>query len=139
MLADTSVWTWAMRHPDLNEELHELIEAGRVVTCHPVMLELLYSARSTPDYAAWRSALRRLHCCPIGPGEWERALEVYDLLAAQGPKHQRQVSHADLLIAVAAEAAGVPVLHYDADFERITEVSGIDTRWVRPRGSLGSA
>ena len=37
----------------------------------------------------------------------------------------------------ALEAAGVPVLHYDADFDLITEVSGIDTRWVRPRGSLG--
>ncbi len=130
------MWTWATRDPGLHAELHELIESGRVVTCHPVMLELLYSARSTADYAAWRSALRRLHCCAIGPREWDRALDVYDLLAAQGGTHQRQVSHADLLIAVAAEAAGVPVLHYDEDFDRITEVSAIDTRWVRPRGTL---
>ena len=57
-------------------------------------------------------------------------------LAERGPKHQRQVGHADLLIAVAAESAGVPVLHDDADFDLITEVSGIDTRWVRPQGSL---
>ena len=47
------------------------------------------------------------------------------------------MGHADLLIAAAAEAAGVPVLHYDGDFDLITEASGIDTRWVRPRGTLG--
>ena len=39
-------------------------------------------------------------------------------------------------VAAAAESAGVPVLHSDGDFDLITEVSGIDTRWVRPRGSL---
>ncbi len=108
-----------------------------MVTCHPVMLELLYSARSSDDYCAWRGALAHLHVCAIGDAQWTRALEIYDLLAAQGPKHQRQVSHADLLIAVAADAAGVPVLHYDEDYDRIAAVSDIATQWVRPRGSLG--
>lgn len=123
----------------MRRELDELAAAGGVATCAPVVMELLYSARSTTEYRAVRDGFGRVRDCPIGPPEWDRALQVYDALAAQGPKHQRQVGHADLLIAAAAEAAGVPVLHYDADFERITEVSGIDTRWVRPRGSLSSA
>ncbi len=130
------MWSWAARVPDLNDEFAGLLKAGRVRTCHPVMLELLYSAQSSGDYELIDSGLRRLAVCDIGPREWWRALEVYDALAAQGPKHQRQVSHSDLLIAVAAEAAGVTVLHYDEDFDRITEVSGIATQWVRPRGSL---
>ncbi len=131
------MWTWAARDPDLYGELLGLINERRVVTCHPVMLELLYSARSSDDYRAWRGALAQLHVCVIGDAQWARALEIYDLLAAQGPKHQRQVSHADLLIAAAADAAGVPVLHYDEDYDRIAAVSGIAMQWVRPRGSLG--
>lgn len=107
-----------------------------MATCAPVVMELLYSARTTDEYRAVRGGFGRVFTCPIGLPEWERALEVYDRLAARGPKHQRQVGHADLLIAAAAESAGVPVLHYDADFDLIGEVSGIDTRWVRPRGSL---
>lgn len=100
-------------------------------------MELLYSARTAGEYQGVRGRFARITDCPIGPVQWARALDIYDRLAAQGPKHQRQVGHADLLIAVAAEAAGVPVLHYDEDYDRITEVSGIATQWVRPRGSLG--
>lgn len=100
------------------------------------MMELLYSARSPADFRGIRDDMALLPNCPIGPPEWDRALEIYGLLADRGPLHQRQVGHADLLIAAAAESAGVPVLHYDGDFDLITEVSGIDTRWVRPRGSL---
>jgi len=29
-----------------------------------------------------------------------------------------------------AEAAGLPVLHYDEDFERIAEVTGQPTEWI---------
>lgn len=105
--------------------------------CAPVLMELLYSARRADDFHRMRRDYGTLVSCPIGPAEWERALQVYGLLAEQGAMHQRQVGHADLLIAAAAEAAGVPVLHYDGDFDLITQVAGIDTRWVRPKGSLG--
>lgn len=41
----------------------------------------------------------------------------------------------DLLIAATAERHDVTVLHYDADFDLIAEVTGQLTRWVVPRGS----
>lgn len=44
--------------------------------------------------------------------------------------------NADLLVAAAAEAAGVTVLHYDEDFDRIAAVTGQATEWSAPRGSL---
>jgi predicted nucleic acid-binding protein len=47
------------------------------------------------------------------------------------------VKHPDLLIAAAAEAAGVAVVHYDEDYDRIADVTGQETRWIAPRGSLG--
>jgi predicted nucleic acid-binding protein len=42
----------------------------------------------------------------------------------------------DLIIAAAAEAAGLTVLHYDHDFEHIASVTGQPTEWVSPAGSL---
>jgi predicted nucleic acid-binding protein len=42
----------------------------------------------------------------------------------------------DLLIAAAAEFAGMPVSHYDRDFELIAEVTGQPVRAIAPLGSL---
>ena len=53
-----------------------------------------------------------------------------------GGLHHRSVKIADLIIASAAEAAGATVLHYDADFDRIAEITGQAVRWIAPRGSL---
>jgi predicted nucleic acid-binding protein len=50
--------------------------------------------------------------------------------------HHRRVKHVDLLIAAAAESAGMALLHYDADFETIAAITGQPTRWIAPRGSL---
>jgi hypothetical protein len=137
MLADTSVWSWARRNRLVHDELRALADDGRLATCGPVMLELLYSARNPREYADARADLAALPQCPINQPEWDRAFHVYDALAAQGALHQRQVSHPDLLIAAAAESAGIPVLHYDEDYDRIEAITGQAMQWVRPRGSLG--
>ncbi len=42
----------------------------------------------------------------------------------------------DLMVAGCAESAGLAVLHYDADYDRIAEATGQPTRWVLPRGSV---
>ncbi len=39
-------------------------------------------------------------------------------------------------MAACAERAGLTVLHYDADFERITGVTQQRHEWVAPRGSI---
>ena len=63
-----------------------------------------------------------------------RALQVTEMLAAVG--HHRVASPADLVIAAAAEAANLTLLHYDADFERIAAVTNQPTEWVAEPGSL---
>ena len=63
-----------------------------------------------------------------------RALEVQALLAERS--QHRGVSVPDLLVAACAERAGLIVLHYDSDFDRIAEFTGQGTRWVVPRGSV---
>lgn len=101
-----------------------------------VRLELLYSARNPKEFAAIREELAALPDCPITPEQWQRALWVYEQLAARGGAHQRSVTHPDLLIAAAAEAAGLAVLHYDGDYDRIAAITGQPTRWLAPAGSL---
>ena len=39
-------------------------------------------------------------------------------------------------VAACAESAGLTVLHYDADFDRIASVTGQAVQWVVPRGSV---
>jgi predicted nucleic acid-binding protein len=135
-LADTSSWFASRRDPSLRSEFDTRVRAGRVATCDPAKLELLYTTRSGPELSARRTELDRLPQCPIGPKEFRRALDVYEVLAHQGGLHHRRVARMDLLVAAAAESAGVPVLHYDADFDEIAEVTGQPTRWIAPRGSL---
>jgi predicted nucleic acid-binding protein len=88
---------------------------GEFATCDIVRLELLHSARSPTEFAQIRDELAALPGCPIDKEQWNRALQLYELLSAQGGTSQRPVKHPDLLIAAAAEAADVPVLHYDED------------------------
>jgi hypothetical protein len=68
--------------------------------------------------------------------QWNRALWVYEQLSARGGAFHRSVKHPDLLIAAAAEAADVGVLHYDEDYDRIAAITGQPTRWLAPKGTL---
>jgi predicted nucleic acid-binding protein len=136
-LADTSVWVWTRTiggqlRSDFDEDLIE----GQVATCDMVRLELLYSTRNATEFAALHSELDALPNCPIGIEQWRRALEVYQQLARQGGLHHRAVRHPDLLIAAAAEGAGIPVLHYDEDYDRIAAITGQEVHWLAPRGTL---
>jgi predicted nucleic acid-binding protein len=136
-LADTSVWVWTRTiggqlRSDFDEDLIE----GQIATCDMVRLELLYSTRNDTEFAALRSELDALPNCPIGIEQWQRALEVYQQLARQGGLHHRPVRHPDLLIAAAAESAGIPVLHYDEDYDRIAAITGQEVHWLAPRGTL---
>jgi len=135
-LADTSAWFASRRSADVRSNFDELVSGNVIATCDAVKLELLYTARNGAELSARRAELDLLSQCPIGPAEFRRALDVYEALAHQGGLHQRRVAHPDLLVAAAAETAGVTVLHYDEDFDTIAAVTGQATRWIAPRGSL---
>ncbi len=63
----------------------------------------------------------------------DRALEVMEDMAGGGHRGAKPV---DFVIAAAAELSGLTVLHYDADFARISAVTGQPAEWVAPPGSL---
>lgn len=133
-LADRSALTRRDTRPEVREALEPLLLAGEVATCGIVDLELLYSAASRATYRALAEALRGMPRVPIEDTSVKRALEVQAMLAERS--QHRAVSLPDLLIAACAERAGLTVLHYDADFDRVGELTGQATRWVVPRNSV---
>lgn len=135
-LADTSAWIASSRDPVVRRDFDEAVVRGSVATCDMVKLELLYGTRNVGEFSATRKRLDLLRQCPIGPAEFNRALDVYEELAKQGGMHHRRVKHADLLIAASAESAGIAVVHYDEEFETIAGITRQPARWIAPRGSL---
>ncbi|HVM02137.1 MAG TPA: PIN domain-containing protein [Acidimicrobiales bacterium] len=102
----------------------ERVDRGLVRMTTITRLELGYSARTA---TAWRAELERppLAAMPIQyltPSMEDRAVEVQVLLADRGL--HRAPSIPDLVVAAAAEVAGLVVLHHDKDFDLIAGVTG---------------
>lgn len=133
-LADKSALTRQGTRPEVREVIEPLLLAGRIATCGIVDLELLFSAPDPSTYGELARVLRAMPRVPVTDGAVDRALEVQGLLA-QAAQH-RAVPLPDLVVAGCAELAGLTVLHYDADFDRIAGITGQPTQWVVPRGSV---
>jgi len=133
-LADKSALTRRETRPEVREALEPLLLAGEVATCGIVDLELLYSATSRATYRAAAEALRGMPRAAVDETCVRRALEVQAMLAERS--QHRAVPLPDLLIAACAEHADLTILHYDADFERIADLTGQPNRWIVPRGSV---
>jgi predicted nucleic acid-binding protein len=105
-----------------------------VLVCDLVVLEL---TRLAPNEDRARGVAGRLDAFESlsMPGKlWNRAREVQLLLAPDG--NHRRIPPADLLLAATAEAAGVPLVHYDRDYERLATVTDLQHRWMVADGSL---
>jgi predicted nucleic acid-binding protein len=136
-LADTSAWVWTRAvGGELRAAFDDAVAEGEIATCDMVRLELLHSARNATEFVSLRGELDALPNCPIGIAQWQRALAVYEQLAQAGGLHHRSVRHPDLLIAAAAEAVGLTLLHYDEDYDRVAAITGQHVRWLAPCGSL---
>jgi len=119
--------------PAVGERLRPLLEEGWIATCAIVDLEVLFSSRNLVDYEAVLEERRSLDIACITPKVMDAAIALQHSLARRG---QHRVPIPDLVVSAAAEAAGLIVLHYDADFERIADVGGAAHEWVVPQGSL---
>lgn len=131
-LADKSALARSHLEP-VAQVLEPLFDAGQVVTCPIIDLELLFSARNEAEHRSLRAELAVLRSFPIDERITDRAVEVQGLLAATG---RHRVPIADLLIAAVAERNDLVVLHYDRDFDTIAAVTAQPVEWVVARGSL---
>jgi|TARA_B100001971_G_scaffold159425_1_gene149308 predicted nucleic acid-binding protein len=131
-LADKSALI-RLNQDSVAEELAPRLNLGLVATCPIIDLEMLYSARNAADHAMAASERFRLPSVDMDRSVTDRALAIQALLAQRG-QHRLPIS--DLLIAAAAEVNGLVVLHYDAGFDRIADVTGQQTEWIVPKGSV---
>lgn len=133
-LADKSALTRRDMRPEVRKVIEPLLLSGAIATCGIVDLELLYSASSPAVYASLARSLRALPRVEVTEVIVDRALHVQARLAKHS--QHRAVPLPDLIVAACAESAGLTVLHYDSDYDRIAEITGQPMQWVMPRGSV---
>ncbi len=133
-LADTSVWARSGKAG--LEWFMPAVEDGRIAVCDQVAMELLWSARDITDFRAVEAGLLACPWFEVEPADWAEARRVFRELASRGPLHHRQVKVPDLLIAAVAARNGLPLVHYDGDYDIIASVTGQPTRWAAPRGTV---
>lgn len=133
-LADTSVYVHQSRSEDVFRRFQSLLAEGRLAACQMAALEYLNNAPDPKWYEKLWGAIQGQRWVDVTTEAMDRALEVHRELAKKS--QHRLFSLPDLIIAATAEMAGLTVLHYDEDYDRIAKITGQPVEWVAPKGSL---
>jgi len=130
VLVDTSVWIEVFRK-GTRFQLESVADAGDVVTCLPVLQEVLQGFREERAFALARDAMLSF---PVveAPLRTEVILEAAQLYRAARRAGLTIRSGVDCLIAACAIRHHLTVLHRDRDFDLIARVSSLDSRLVLP-------
>jgi predicted nucleic acid-binding protein len=134
-LVDTSVWV-QRRNARIAPWFDLGAERNEIALCDQIVLELLVYRIRADDYDRLARDLMSFPLVRMTDADWTRARDVQRLLAHERRGQHKGVTIADLLIAAAAERAGLTLVHYDGDFDTIRGVTGQPMRWVAERGSL---
>jgi predicted nucleic acid-binding protein len=131
-LLDTSVLT-RLREFTVRKAIEPRVQLGQLARTGISDLEIGFSARNAAEWDRLADAVEAFAPLDTTAEHVRRAKQVQRLLAA---KHQRGRKLPDLLVAAAAEADGLTVLHYDSDFDLIAAATGQSCEWVVPAGSV---
>lgn len=129
-LVDTSVLK-RIGQPPVRQVVEPLAARGELARARICDLEVGYSARNAAEWDQLVVALDVFEPIETTATHVHRALHVQRLLAERS---QRGRKIPDLLVAAAAEELGIAVLHYDSDFDLISNVTGQSAQWVVPAG-----
>jgi predicted nucleic acid-binding protein len=133
-LADTSALA-RLHHAPVAAVLSPLTEAGVVATCGVIEFELGWATRSSAEFNQVRADRDvGYEWLATHDEDWRRALDVQATMWRTG--RMRSAGLPDLLIAAVAERERVTLLHYDSDYDLITEVTDQPAQWVVPRGTV---
>jgi predicted nucleic acid-binding protein len=117
VLPDTSIWVeylkYGTRRP-LGQTVDRLLGERAIVVCGPVLAELLTGMSPDARGELWH-LLSVLPWARLDVAEWRLAGDVAATLRQKG----ETVPLTDIMIAVAAAAAGAAVWTQDTDFGRI--------------------
>jgi len=97
--------------------LEQLLQRREVVTCGPVVAELLVGTRDR-DRPELAMLLDAVPWSELGRAEWRRVGQIGGMLRARGAA----VTLTDIEIAVAAESANAALWTFDSDFQRLATV-----------------
>lgn len=131
-LVDTSVFA-RLTKPAVAAAFAPLAAGRQVALSNPSAFELGYAARSPDDYREVTDRLQSFSPLPTTDADHRRALEIQAALADRS--QHRALSLVDALVAATAEARHLTVLHYDADFELVAQITGQPQQWIVPRGT----
>ena len=123
-LADASAWT-ELHHNDVAARLVSLLVGGGAATCGVIDLEVLQTfddPATRAQVAAERAMFPRV---PVDDAVLDRAVEVQGLL-------EERVPTTALIVAAAAERAGLVLLHHDDAYDRIAAVTHQPVERIAP-------
>ncbi len=128
ILLDTSVWieVFRSRNP---LRLEKVVEFDQIVTCLPVIQEVLQGFRDERAFRIARDAMLALPTIesPLGISVVEEAVGLYRMARRQGLTIRSSI---DCLIAACALRHGLSVLHRDRDYPQLAKVSALQQRRV---------
>lgn len=128
VLVDTSVWIEVFRsRPRLR--LDEVVDFDEIVTCLPVIQEVLQGFREQRAFQTARDAMHALPIVesPLRASVVDEAVDLYRDARRAGVTIRSGV---DCLIAACALRHGLTVLHRDRDFALLSRVSPLTSRGV---------
>lgn len=129
-LLDTSAFWQARINSTAGLRIKELGLAESIAACTPAILEMMLVARNLADWRAMRAAFDGMPRVDLSnPAD---AIDLQGQLARRG---QHRTPVIDVLVAATALQHELTVLHYDRNFERLTEATGGTHEWVVPAGS----
>jgi hypothetical protein len=128
VLVDTSAWIEVFRKVS-PLRLEDVVEFDEVVTCLPVVQEVLQGFRDERAYLLARDALAALPTVesPLRPAVFDEAVALYRTARRAGITVRSGV---DCLIAACAIRHDLTVLHHDRDFDLLSRVSPLQVRRV---------
>lgn len=129
VLVDTSVWIEVFRKPS-RLDLESIVDFDDIVTCLPVVQEVLQGFTAEPAFLRARESMRALPIveAPLGGDVCLQAVDLYRSGRRLGLMIRSGV---DCLIAACAIRHQLEVLHCDRDYDAIARVSPLRVRDIR--------
>jgi predicted nucleic acid-binding protein len=128
ILVDTSIWIAVFRRKN-PYRIEDAIEFDEIITCLPVIQEILQGFREERAYRTARDAMLAL---PIveSPMEESLFLEAAELYRSARRRGLAIRSSVDCLVAACALRHNVPVLHHDRDYTFLCEISPLKAKTI---------
>ncbi len=126
VLVDTSAWIEVFRRP-ARLAIESVVDFDEIVTCLPVVQEVLQGFTAEDAFRAGRDAMLALPMVesPLRAEVFGEAVDLYRRARRAGVTVRSGV---DCLIAACAIRHGLVVLHNDRDFPALAAVSSLQQR-----------